>query len=669
MKRILSFTLIFLLIIGAIPIVGIADYGSLVIASPKTITAKSGESIRVPVEIENISNEPIDDIVVKADIENPDSIFLVGSTFKNINYIDGKDSKKAHFEVEVDPTAKKGSYRINISVTSSSGDSTTDSIYIRVDSKPPKLNISRLDILPDRTVGFGEDFNLGIELENIGGIIAEDIRLTLEGLSDDGISLAQGSGVQTIHSIPAGLKNFAVFNLKTSKKITSGSHQLKLKLRYNDDMEETLDVFINVSANRDKAANLIFENLVYPTGTIGQNKEVQVSFDLKNLGQSDAKNIIVKAESKDMEGLVPKSVSQIRINSIEPEASENVVFNFLTTKTATTKNYPVEISIEYEDDILPTGEKYTLNQFVGFFTSGDENQSKPKLIIDKYNFEPSLVKAGENFTMNLSFFNTNSSKTVKNIKIFLTSNEKTDTDSNSAGGSVFTPVDSSNTFYIDSIPPKGRVEKKIVMFTVPDAQAKTYTMTANFEYEDSQGEYTAEELIGVPVVQNSKLDTGELSVFPEAFVGQSSPISLEFYNTGKVTLYNMMVKLEGDFQVENGQYYVGNFSSGTSEYFEGYVIPNAPGELNGAVVFTYEDSTGQVQEVRKEFTLNVMDAPPMPEFPEGMPPFEEPKQGGIKGMLKSKVFWGIFITIIAAVIAFVVYKKKKNKMKEMAIDE
>ncbi len=647
---------------------GFADTGSLFISSPKTITAKSGETIRVPIEIENISNEPIDDIVVKADIENPDAIFLVGSTFKDINYIDGKDSKKVHFEVEVDPTAKKGSYRINISVTSSYGDSTTDSVYIRVDSKPPKLNISRLDILPNKTVGFGEDFNLGIELENTGGIIAEDIRLTLEGLSDDGISLAQGSGVQTIQSIPAGLKNFAVFNLKTSKKITPGSHQLKLKLRYNDDMEETLDVFVNVSANRDKAANLIFDNFVYPTGTIGQNQEVSVSFDLKNLGQSDAKNIIIKAESKNMEGLVPKSVSQQRINSIAPEASENIVFKFLTTKTAETKNYPVEISIEYEDDIIPTGEKYTLNQFVGFFTSGDENKSKPKLIIDKYNFEPSLVKAGENFTMNLSFFNTNSSKTVKNIKIFLTSNEKTDQNSNSAGGSVFTPVDSSNTFYIDSIPPKGRVEKKITMFTVPDAQAKTYTLTANFEYEDSQGEYTAEELIGVPVVQSSKLDTGELSVFPEAYVGQSSPISLEFYNTGKVTLYNMMVKLEGDFQVENGQYYVGNFTSGSSEYFEGYVIPNAPGELQGAVVFTYEDSTGQTQEVRKEFTLNVMDAPPMPEFPDGMPPMEEPKAGGIKGILKSKVFWGIFITIIA-VVAFVVYKKKKNKVKEMAIDE
>lgn len=668
MKRILCFILMALLIIGVIPIVGFADYGSLFISSSNTITAKSGETVRVPVEIENISNEAINDIVVKASIENPDSIYLVGSTFKNINYIDGKDSKKVHFEVEVDPSAKKGSYKIDISVSSYDGDTTADSIYIRVDSKPAKLNISRLDILPNSTIGIGEEFNLGIELENLGDIIAEDIRVSLDGLSEEGISLAQGSGIQNIQSIPAGLKNFAVFQLKTSKKITPGSHQLKLKLKYNETDEDSLDVFVSVSANKDKAANLIFENLLYPSDTVGQNQEVVVSFDLTNLGQSEAKNIVIKAESKDMEGLVPKSVSQLRIDSVAPEATENVEFRFLTTKNAATKNYPVEINVEYEDDIIADGEKYTLNQFVGFFTSGEEeNQSKPKLIIDKYNFEPSLVKAGENFTMNLSFFNTNSSKAVKNIKIFLTSNEKTDTDSNSAGGSVFTPVNSSNTFYIESIPPKGRVEKKITMFTVPDAQAKTYTLTANFEYEDTKEEYTAEELIGVPVIQSSKLDIGELSVFPECYVGESTPISLEFYNTGKVTLYNMMVKLEGDFQTENGQYYVGNFDSGESEFFEGYVIPSAPGELNGTVIFTYEDSTGQEQEVKKEFTLNVMDAPPMPEFPEGIPP-EEAKQGGIKGILKSKVFWGIVVLIAAGVAGTLVYKKRK-KIKEMETDE
>lgn len=207
------------------------------------------------------------------------------------------------------------------------------------------------------------------------------------------------------------------------------------------------------------------------------------------------------------------------------------------------------------------------------------------------------------------------------------------------------------------------------MFTVPDAQAKTYTLTANFEYEDNKGEaYTATELIGIPVIQQSRLETGELGVYPEAFIGQPAPVSIEFFNTGKVTLYNMMVKLEGDFQTENGSYYIGNFVSGSSEYFEGMVMPFEPGELTGDVVFTYEDSTGQEQEIRKPFTLNVMDAPPMPEFPgEEFPPMDQDGGGLFSRMLKSPWLWGILV-LIGGIIGFRVYRKKK-KEKEFALDE
>ena len=145
------------------------------------------------------------------------------------------------------------------------------------------------------------------------------------------------------------------------------------------------------------------------------------------------------------------------------------------------------------------------------------------------------------------------------------------------------------------------------------------------------------------------------------------PISLEFFNTGKVTLYNMMVKLDGDFQTENASYYVGNFATGSSEYFEGMVIPSQPGELKGAVLFTYEDSTGQMQELRKEFTLNVMEMPPMEEFPGEMPPMEE-EPAGLKGILKSKWLW-ISLVAILAVVGGVIFYKKKKKKKEMAFDE
>lgn len=660
------------MIITMYPIGASAAKGSLYITSPKTINVESGDSVRIPIRVENTGENDILNISIRAEIVDPNYVYLSDSAFKNIDELVGGDSKKFNFDLEIDDRAPKGSYKVNIEIdyyddNSGTEISETDTIYIRVDSNPPQLNISRLDVIPFNIVNPGQVFNVGIEIENTGGVLAENITLSLDGLSESGFSLANGSKSQKMQSIPAGHKNYAVYQLRASKSMKSGNYELELKIKYNGDVEEILDFTIEVEKNKDNNSNLIMENLTYPTGTLSQGKEVNVTFDLRNQGQSDAENVIVKADSKDMSGLVPKSISQLKIDTILPGETKTVAFQFITTKSGETKNYPIEINVDYEDEMVADGETHNINQFIGVFLETDSNQSIPKLIIDKYNFEPKLVEAGQNFTMNLSFFNTNSSKTVKNIKIFLTSDERTDSDSNSAGGSVFTPVDSSNTFYIDSIPPKGRVEKKITMFTVPDADAKTYTLTANFEYEDVEAnQHKATELIGVPVIQQSKLETGEITYFPEAYIGQSTPISLEFYNTGKVTLYNMMVKIEGDFQTENGQFYVGNFTSGGSEYFEGYVIPSAPGPLAGEVVFSYEDSTGQKQEVRKEFSLNVMDMPMEPEFPGEMPPMEEPNAGGI---FTNKIFWAVF-TAIAAVVGVVVYKKKKNKKLEaMEIDE
>jgi hypothetical protein len=651
-----------------VPSIGFAQNG-LIITSNKTITATSGDSIKIPIVIESTYDD-IEDIIVSADISDPTYVYLTDSSSEYIDYLEYGDSKRVTFKAKVDELAPRGTYKVDVTFRYSGGIQ-NETVYIRVNSNPPSLNISRVDILPEKEVHPGQKFNIGVELENLGDITANDITVTLEGLSESGISLANGSSTQRIQSIPGGFKNYAAFQLEASRSLKRGSHQLKLRLKYNGNMEETHDITINVETDRNATSNLIFEDLTFPSGAIRQNQEVKISFNLRNQGQSEAKNIIIKAISNDANGLVPKSLSQLKIDSIAPGEFETVEFLFLTTKNSETRNYPIDINVDYEDDLIAPGETYNINQFVGVFVeSPDENanQSTPKLIIDKYSFEPSLVKAGDTFTMNLSFFNTNSSKAVKNIKIFLTSDERTDPNSNSAGGSVFTPVDSSNTFYIDSIPPKGRVEKKITMFTVPDAQAKTYTLTANFEYEDGQAnQYTATELIGVPVVQQSKLDVGEVSFFPEAYVGQSTPISLEFYNTGKVTLYNMMVKLEGDFQTENGQYYVGNFTSGSSEYFEGYVIPNSPGELKGAVVFTYEDSTGQIQEVRKEFTLNVMEMMMEPEFPGEMPPYDEMPQKG--GSSAAKIIGGI-MAAIAIIAGVVIFKKRKNKKLEaMEIDE
>ena len=699
MKRYLSILLVMMLVIMQIPSIGVAvgGYGepNIIITSSNTYSADAGDSLSISVKLKNSGDGYATNITGTLNGDSSGMVYIDGSSYDSTKDLRDGSTGTLSFKVKVDESAEGRNYSLPLNITyynepdnwgllpGEEGYITpqkltlSETINIRVKSSTtaPQLVVNRVDIMPSSTVNAGQQIAVGFDIENIGTGLAKDIKLSLEGLTNEGFALATGLNSKTIQSLEAGSKKYIYFELKSSKTLTGGNHELKLNISFKDNkgalLEDKSNFFITVNSSTNQTSNLIIENLTYPTGSIGQNKEVDINFDIRNQGQIEAKNIIVEAISTDQAGLVAKSVSIVKLNTLGVGLTEKLNFKFLTTNDSVTKNYPIEITVSYVDDL---GKEDTVNQFVGVFVTApvksdsDSTKGKPKLIIDKYNFEPQLVRAGENFEMTLSFYNTSSNKTVKNIKIFLTAEAGSTTDSPGAGSSAFTPVDSSNTFYIDSIPARGRVEKKITMFTIPDAIAKTHTITANFEYEDNEGNELKDiELIGVPVVQNSKLETGELSYYPEAMVGQPMPISLEFFNTGKVTLYNMMVKLDGDFQTENASYYVGNFATGSSEYFEGMVIPSQPGELKGAVLFTYEDSTGQMQELRKEFTLNVMEMPPMEEFPGEMPPMEE-EPAGLKGILKSKWLW-ISLVAILAVVGGVIFYKKKKKKKEMAFDE
>lgn len=713
MKKFLSILLALTVIIVGIPMNSLAtgdggfppfeplpppapEVPNLIITSQNTYTAEAGESVSVKVTLKNTSRYYATNISGSINGDDTGSVYVDGSTYDNIKDLRGGSSSSLTFKVKVSDLAEGGNYRLPVSVSyynepyygeSAQKYTLESSINVRVPQKTgaAKVLVDRVDILPSNIVKPGEVIAVGFNLKNTGSQIAKDVKISLEGLSSESFTIARGVNYTTVPSIGPGKSSYLYFELKSLKSIEAGSYELNLKLSYKDSKnQEILDeskFFITTVAGEKKdPSNLVIENLKYPTGTITRNTALDINFDLKNKGKTEAKNVVIKAITSDPSGVVPKSVSILKLDTLKPGQSENLNFEFLTTNSAETTNYPIEIVVSYEDEMSEKGEPYTFNQFVGVFSKApiekdpsdgppadETNKYVPKLIIDKYEFNPTMVKAGETFQMSLSFFNTNKNKSVRNIKIFLTSESGANPNSDDAGSSVFTPVDSSNTFFIDSIPAKQTIDKTITMFTIPDALAKTHTITANLEYEDAKGNaYTAKELIGVPVVQQARLEVGEIDYFPEASVGQPMPISAEFYNTGKVTLSNLMVKLEGDFQTENGQYYVGNFESGGSDFFDGTVIPNEPGELSGDLVFTYEDSTGETQEVRQSFSLNVMEMMPMDEFPEDM----EPMPGENEGFFRSNWMWILLaaILIIGGAILFKVRKKKKRD-KEMSLDE
>jgi hypothetical protein len=205
------------------------------------------------------------------------------------------------------------------------------------------------------------------------------------------------------------------------------------------------------------------------------------------------------------------------------------------------------------------------------------------------------------------------------------------------------------------------------MYTIPDAQPKYYNITANIEYQDDEGtEYKAAELVGIPVIQQSKLDASEISLPPEVFIGQPTPISLQYYNKGKTKLSNLMIKVDGDFQIENGEAFIGNFESGSSDYYEAMLIATKPGAADGRVIFSFEDPSGEEFTYEREFTINAMEMPVMDMSGEMPPPPLSTKDKIMNYTIKSIYFWiGIVVFVAAILVSRRLIKNKRRKVMEL----
>lgn len=620
---------------------------------------------------------------IKATSDSPSNCYIV-------NAFGGRE---VEVRVRIPQSAEAGTYKISVTgKTRIDGEivKVSGEAYVRVNGgsqNKAQLKINRVDVLPEANVVPGSYVAFGYEIENISDVLAKNVELNISGLAAAGLSVRGGTTTQKVKAIEAGKKIYLYYEMNVAKTAKFGSYEIKTDLSYESEfnkepIKEETTAFINIGGDASQDSQLIIQDLKFPSATLGVNKTFDVSFKIRNQGQSVAKRIRASAKSDDPSGVVSRTVSDILVRDLAPGEEETVSYKFFTTKGGSTKNYPINIKIEYLDDFTESKEPKTVEQIVGVFLNNPENvgdgkdakKSTPKLIIDRYEFEPKLPLAGNEFEMNLSFYNTNAKKAVKNIKIDLTSQDTSKSDSNTAGSSVFTPVDSSNTFYIGRIAPSGKVEKTIKMFVVPDATAKTYNITANFEYEDDENnEYKSSENIGVPVYQESKLDIDPINYQTNAFVGDNIPITCNFYNTGKVTLYNFKVTLTSDkATINNGTYYIGNFNSGGQDVYEGSIMPNEAGELKAKIKFSYEDSTGEVKEKEEDINITVEDAPPMdPNVgPDGMPLPDGPMDE-TPWFKKPLFIIPVIALVILGAVGFVVFKKLKNKKKEkdLNIDE
>lgn len=589
---------------------------------------------------------------------------------KNLSFLNPNREETITFDVVVSPTAESRIYEFDLVFEYQNFDEEifTETqkvlVQIRNNNVEPIITVagSRSD---NHVIRTGEESVLVVHLKNNGTINASDMRVKVSGFSNEGVLLNREADTKVINELKAGDSEMIFYNIVAGRDITTGTYPITVSLTYNDAFgkryEKTHVLYLALEGKEAVSASIKLENLLQPSSVM-PNKDFEVSVDIVNTSKTVATNAEVNFEYGTE--FIAKSSSKAVIRNLAPGQKETVVFKMMAKTETPMESYHNYINVTYVPSASPQDTPGQVQEYVGIFVEGQKEEhegSRPKLIVDNYQYGGDNVLAGENFYLDLFIKNTSSSEGTRNIKVTLSSEDN-----------VFTPVDSSSSFFIASIGPNQVYQHRVELKTKIDANVKIYALTTKMEYEDSRGNaydsknnpFEESEVLSVAVAQPVRLETADLVVPFEVMAGQPFYLEQEFYNMGKSTMYNMMVRLEG-VQTNEGSYFVGNFDAGRSEYFSAQVFANEPGMVEGKLIYSFEDALGSVTIIEQPFGFNVSE-PYMPDFDgDYNDPIWDDMNGDVSGGFNWMWLLGLGLVAMSGAIVFLRKRKKRRIAKEL----
>lgn len=579
------------------------------------------------------------------------------------------EQKDFNFIADIDEKVTRGIHKIKVKISDKDGKNTVEkTLQLKVESDfmPPSLQVAA-----SNTAGFqlNQPQAIEIDVKNVGHVAAKNVKV--EVVPNEKVVVADGSNVRYINAIESGKTEKVNMMLQVidNKSVTI---PLQMKLTYIDDLgktqEDTQTLYINTQTTAF-AKELTIKDIKEPSGIHKVGDTFGVGFTIAAV--DGAKNVTVSV--KGAEGIVPKSKNMFVINEISKGGAQNFHVNFTAGNTVVTGTHLIEIQAKYKLN----NEDITISQYATVSIDNpkkedddneeDTKKGQPKVIIGNYQSAPVVVKAGEQFELQLGFLNTHNQKSVHNLKANLTVREEGEKNT----GSVFTPVNASNTFFIQDMAPGEMVTETITLYTIPSAVPKTYEISLEMEYEDAEGNpIKATENIGIPVEQVTKLEIADVQV-DTVEVGMEAYLTARVYNTGKTSISNVKIKTVGEgFDVKENTMFIGVMEKGANESYEPIIIPNQGGTLQGQILIEYEDVSGAVQSMVHDFEMEVMESMVFPEGDGMLPPTEEVIPESEKAGIPWPVMLGLALgALIAAGITALVLKKRRKKQEELEIDE
>ena len=402
------------------------------------------------------------------------------------------------------------------------------------------------------------------------------------------------------------------------KRVGDGAGTLKFTIYYNDDKSKTYvaqkTVFdpTGTSSTTEDQGKLVVQSYRLDHTPVKEGEKFTLTFTLKNTGSVVCDNIMAVLDTSTAEGVSINGVTDTQyINSLDTGATATISYPMTCLSKMATNNYAASLILS-ADELSKSITSKVFIPVTGTKTDKDDTSttaSKPLIIIENYDYGGKAVMGGKEFNLAMRFKNTSSATQIENLKITISSVAGTD-DKSVAG--AFTPAKSSNTFFIPKVGPNSGFSEQIALIPKADATPNSYGVTVAFSYEavlnNKRETIEATETISIPLTQSDRFEANEAELQGPIAMGDSGQLNINYVNKGKSKIFNLSVKLEGNFTTGESNTYIGNVDSGVGDTFQATLNPTAEGTMNGKATFSYEDANGEIKNLVKEFSCEVIAA-------------------------------------------------------------
>lgn len=502
----------------------------------------------------------------------------------------------------------------------------------------------------------GSDITLNVPIDNTGTAPAYNVNVSLA--VSDPEKFPFKTEKMTLNHYSTSLwpgSSVASFNLKIPPNVNPGTYPINVNISYttpNGGGGQVSGIIYTKITNSYRQPILQCSGVKLEGDKLPAGKTTLINLQMQNDGDLALQQIELRLGGFSANGIsLDKWPETQNIRKMAAGETKLIAYKILVDPEVKTGTYTLDLAMKYQDEY---NQEYTRDSkvYIPVAGKGEQDDLTPRIILENYDYGTTTVAPGMTFPLTLVFVNTSETTPVHNIKISLNTD-----------GQVFSPVGNSNSFYIAKMPAQTRIQKTLRFKPKANAESQTYNINADIDYQDSKGtKLTEKEIISIPVSQEIRFVLSGVEVPPEAALDSPQSISISYHNSGKATVRNLNLRVEGDFEIKDVPQYMGNLESGKNDYCDITIIPHKTGQLTGKVIIDYEDDNNNHYQQSQDFNLQVIKQPEpaSPGEPVAAPVPPQP--------WKKWVLVGGALVVLSGTAA-IIYRKRRSNLEEMEFED